>query len=263
PIPCTIVGDDFEGTCFLRGLRDLNIDSSHVIIEKKIKTPQITRIKAMDQHVLRLETNYEDEIPFQTSESIFNSTCSISEEIDAILLLNYGLGGLFNEIFITTLLVRLKAVYNKVPIIARPNFDNYYLFENVDLIKMTLFKALQTSSIECCTETSISIVGKKIITNTRAKNVFFNDIESISYLFTRNSEKIEKIETPLKQPIRSYVAVGSTLMAVLGLAYAAKANPLEAVKLALNAASYTASVSPIEFFNSKTLINHVNPSKLI
>ncbi|MHA1764474.1 MAG: hypothetical protein ACTSYC_12070, partial [Promethearchaeota archaeon] len=38
PIPCTIVGDDFEGTCFLRGLRDLNIDSSHIIIEKKIKT---------------------------------------------------------------------------------------------------------------------------------------------------------------------------------------------------------------------------------
>ncbi len=258
PIPCTAVGNDFEGSYFLQELHNLNIDSSHVISAKGIKTPQITRIKAMDQHVLRLETNYEKEIPSQTSESICNSACSISDSVDAILFLNYGLGGLFNEQFITTLLTRLKTVYNKVPIIARPNFDNYYLYEDVDLIKMTLFKALQTSSIECCTETSISIVGKKIITNTRAKNVFFNDIESTSYLFSKNSERIEKIEIKLKNPIRSYIAVGSTIMAVLGLACAAKASPMEAVNLALHAALYSASVPPIEFFNSETLLFHLN-----
>ena len=63
PEICTIVGDDFGGDFFVKKIKQLNVDPSNIIIAEEINTPQITRIKAMDQHLLRLETDYKAEIP--------------------------------------------------------------------------------------------------------------------------------------------------------------------------------------------------------
>jgi hypothetical protein len=132
------------------------------------------------------------------------------------------------------------------------------MYENVDLIKMTLQKALNTFSIDCCNDTSISIAAKKILTTTKSKYIFFNDIESYSYLYYRDSEKLEKIETILAAPVRSYVAVGSNIMAVLGLSMASKTPILETAKVAIYAAILAASLPPVDFYNSKKLIDYIS-----
>ena len=257
PLLCTMIGEDFEGSFFLKRLKDLELDSSGIIINKNLSTPQITRIKAMGQHLLRLETDYSGNIEDNMIEHFLNTICSKFNDIDSILILNYGVGGLFTDKFIENLLRRLKEKYEAIPIIARPNFDNYYLFENIDMIKMTLHKALQTSSIECCTETSVSIIGKKILTNTKSKNVLLNDIESVSYLFSKNMEEVVKINSILKNPVRSYVSVGSSIMAILGLAYSISVDPLDIAKLALYAATFSASLPPVEFYSSQKFINFI------
>ncbi|MHA1658300.1 MAG: PfkB family carbohydrate kinase, partial [Promethearchaeota archaeon] len=53
PEICTIVGNDYEGDYFLKEIKKLNINSSGILIEDNLSTPQITRIKAMNQHLLR------------------------------------------------------------------------------------------------------------------------------------------------------------------------------------------------------------------
>ena len=128
---------------------------------------------------------------------------------------------------------------------------------SIHLIKINLQKALQTFSIDCCNETSVSIVGKRILNLTKCKSVLLNYLETESYLFTQDNEKVEKIPPILKHPVRSFVAVGSVIMAALGLSFASETPVVDAAKLALYAAALTASLPPVEFYNLDKLKNYI------
>lgn len=261
PEVCTIIGNDYEGEFYLKRVKELDIDSSGILIDKNVKTPQITRIKAMNQHLLRLETDYDNGISGKVINEFKEVIISKSKDIGAILILDYGLEGIFTDIFIQNLLQLLKENYKTIPIIVRPTIKNYYLYENVDLIKMNLQKALDTFSIDCCNETSVTIAGKRILNSSRCRNLLLNYLELDSYLFTREYEKVQKIPPIIQRPIRSYVAVGSVIMAVLGLALASKTPILKAVKLSLNAAALTATRPPVDFFTTKLLHEYIRNSK--
>ena len=257
PQICTVIGKDYEGEQFLKKTNELKINSSGILIDDNITTPQITRIKAMNQHVLRLETDYTKNVSKTTIEKFFKFIETIPRSIEAILILDYGIGGLFQDSFIQQLLFKLKKKYQNIPIIARPHISNYYLYEKIDLIKMNLQKALKTLSVECCNETSIRIVGKKILNFSKCKNVLLNYLESESYLFSKDFEKVETISPILKEPVRSYVAVGSVIMANLALSYASKISVSDGAKIALFGAARTASLPPVTFYNSEELMEYI------
>ena len=258
PEVCSIIGNDFEGDLFLKRIKELEVNSTGILIDEKISTPQITRIKAMDQHVLRLETDYISEISENLRKNFYNLIETRSQDINSILILDYGIGGFFDDFFIQQLLMKLSKNYSDIPILVRPSNSNYYLYENVDLIRMNLQKALNTFSIDCCNETSLSIVGKKILNSTKCKHVLLNFLETESYLFSQNDNNINKFLPILTHPVRSYVAVGSVLMATLGLSFASKTIANEAVKIGLYAAALTASLPPVDFYNAEKLIKYIS-----
>ncbi|MFX1383803.1 MAG: bifunctional heptose 7-phosphate kinase/heptose 1-phosphate adenyltransferase [Promethearchaeota archaeon] len=258
PEVCTVLGNDYEGNFFLKKIRELNIDPSGIIVDDNIYTPQITRIKSMNQQVLRLETDYSSEISDSIINNLFNVIETKSADIDSILILNYGIGGLFEDLFIQKLLIKLKEIDKGIPIIARPTSINYYLYEEVDLIKINLQKALQAFSIDCCNETSISIVGKKILNSTKCKNVLLSYLDSESYLISRNFEKLTTYQSIIKGPVRSYVSVGSVIMAILSLAYAAEIPISDGVQIALYGAALSAISPPVEFFNLDKLLKYIS-----
>ena len=253
PDICTILGNDYEGDFFLNELKRLNFSNENVIVDENISTPQITRIKAMGQQVLRLETDFSKELSSDTVKNLLSVIEAQSNNYDSIVILDYGAGELFQDVFIQQLLSTLKSKCKDCPIIVRPNTINYYLYENVDLIKINLQKALNQFSIDCCTETSVTIVGKRILNSTKSKNVFLNYLEMESYLFTKNKERVEVFNPILNQPVRSYVAVGSAIMAILGLAFAARVPISQAIQSSLYAAVLSAISPPVNFFSAKEL----------
>lgn len=258
PEVCTIVGNDFEGDFFLKKIKELNIDNSGIITDENINTPQITRIRAMNQQILRLETDYSTDISESLIKDYFNIIETRSSDLESILILNYGIGGLFADIFIQKLLNKLKETYKDIPIIARPDLSNYYIYEDIDLIKINLQKALQAFSIDCCNETSISIVGNKILNSTKCKNVLLSYLDSDSYLISKGSEKLSIFGARIQEPVRNYVSVGSVIMAILSLSYASGIPVSEGVKIALFGAALSATLPPVEFFNSEKLCNYIS-----
>jgi len=261
PEVCTIIGNDFEGDFFIKKITELQMNSSGILVEETVNTPQITRIKAMNQHLLRLETDYNENISENIKKKFIDHIKNRASDIDSIIILDYGLGGLFDDLFIRRLMEILKEYFKNKPVIVRPSKSNYFLYENVDLIRMNLQKALDTFSIDCCNETSLTIAGKRILNSSKCKNVILNYLESDSFLFSRELETVEKIAPILQQPVRSYVAVGSVIMAVLGLSLASNISVIDAVRLALFAAALVAVLPPVEFYNSKKLTNFLQ-SKL-
>lgn len=260
PEICTIVGDDYEGNFFLTKIKELGIDTNGIVIDNKINTPQVTRIKARNQHLIRLEKDYEGNIAENTINKYFEKIKTRYTDLDAILILDYGIGELFRDKFIQQLLIQLKKTYD-IPIIGRPNLENYYLYEEIDLIKMNLHKALQMHSIECCTDTSIAIVGNRVISRSQCQNLLINNIESESFHFQKDRENFEKYPSYLDTPVRSYVAVGSVIMAILGLSYAANFSIEKTIKLALQGGSLAAILPPVEFFNQERLIKYISSYK--
>lgn len=258
PEVCTIVGNDFEGDFFLKKIKELNIDNSGIITDEIINTPQITRIRAMNQQILRLETDYSIDISESVIKKYFNIIETRSSDLESILILNYGIGGLFTDIFIQKLLNKLNETYKDIPIITRPDISNYYIYENIDLIKINLQKALRAFSIDCCNDTSISIVGNKILNSTKCKNVLLSYLDSDSYLISKDTEKLSIFRARIQEPVRSYVSVGSVIMAILSLTYASGISVLEGVKIALFGAALSATLPPVEFFNSEKLCNYIS-----
>ncbi|MFX0153818.1 MAG: bifunctional heptose 7-phosphate kinase/heptose 1-phosphate adenyltransferase [Candidatus Hodarchaeota archaeon] len=256
PEVCSIIGNDFEGDFFLKKIKQLKVDSSGILVDENVRTPQITRIKAMNQHLLRLETDYNGDISQQIREKFKDLIMNRSQDIGAIMILDYGLEGIFEDHFIQNLIRDLKENY-KAPIIVRPTKSNYYLYEEVDLIKMNLQKALDIFSIDCCNETSVAIAGKRILNSSRCKNVLLNFLERDSSLFSRESEYVEKFSPILQQPVRSYVAVGSVIMATLGLSFASGISISNGVKISLSAAALTAILPPVEFYDTEKLHNFI------
>ncbi len=261
PKMCTIIGNDFEGDFFIKKVKELQMDYSGILVDETVKTPQITRIKAMNQHLLRLETDYNDTISENIKKKFIEVIKNKASDIDSILILDYGLGGLFDDLFIRRLIEILKEYFKNKPIIVRPSKSNYFLYENVDIIRMNLQKALDTFSIDCCNETSLTIAGKRILSSSKCKNVILNYLETDSFLFSRELETVEKFTPILQQPVRSYVAVGSVIMAVLSLSLASNTSVIDAVRLSLFAATLAAVSPPVEFYDSKKLINFLQ-SKL-
>ena len=261
PEICTILGNDYEGDFFKKELKELGISTQNILIDENINTPQITRIKAMGQHLLRLETDYSSELSPKTVNSFLNIIENLQESYDSIIILDYGAGELFQDVFIQELLKVLKDKFKNVPVIARPHTINYYLYENIDLIKINLQKALNQFSIDCCTDTSVSIVGKRILNSTRCNNLFLNYLETDSYLFTKNKERMETFKSLLKEPVRSYVAVGSAIMAVLGLTYSAKIPVSLGIEIAMHAAIFSAISPPVSFFSIEKLKAFIKSNK--
>ena len=261
PELCTIIGNDFEGDFFLKKINELKVDSSGILVDENVRTPQITRIKAMNQHLLRLETDYNSELSQPIIDKFTDLIINRSRDVGAILILDYGLEGIFKDLFIQKLLYVLKENYKNIPIIVRPTKFKYYLYENVDLIKMNLQKALDTFSIDCCNETSITIAGKRILNSSKCKNVLLNYLELDSFLFSRETEKVQKFNPILQQPVRSFVAVGSVIMAALGLSFASGISVQDGVKIALFAATLTATLPPVEFYNTEKLHDYILAKK--
>ncbi|MFX1239737.1 MAG: bifunctional heptose 7-phosphate kinase/heptose 1-phosphate adenyltransferase [Promethearchaeota archaeon] len=264
PYTCSIIGDDFEGQFFLKKMKELKINTSGILVNEKVRTPQITRIKAMNQHLLRLETNYNDGISESLIEKFINIISDQSNDVGAILILDYGLEGIFKDLYIQKLVRFLKGHFKNIPIIARPTKFDYYLYEDIELIKMNIQKALNTFSIDCCNETSVNIAGRRILNSSKCKNLLLNYLELESYLFSKDTEMVNKISPILNQPVRSYVAVGSVIMAALGLSFASEISILDGVKIALFAAAFAAILPPVEFYNieklSKYILTKINKS---
>jgi D-beta-D-heptose 7-phosphate kinase/D-beta-D-heptose 1-phosphate adenosyltransferase len=230
------VGNDFEGQTILKQISDLNVGIKG-IIQIPTPTPKITRIKANNQQLIRLEKRYifSNQQIQEINARFVELLADRIEKCDAILILDYDLG-LLNSILISQILT-LSHEANK-PVIVRPEDQKYYLYRDVALITMNQTIASKATGIPPINDTSFRIMGTKIQNQVNAKGVYIPWIEGDSYIFQPN--EIEKIPSLLKFPGKYIGNIGPTIHAILALMLALQKSPLDAIKMAHFAASIAA-----------------------
>ncbi|GAB4329227.1 MAG: D-glycero-beta-D-manno-heptose-7-phosphate kinase [Promethearchaeota archaeon] len=245
----SVVGSDFEGEFFVDKLGDMNLGLKGVVRVEGF-TPQVTRVKSRGQHMLRLEKRY-DFSPDQaekTRSDVLRFVDGVLERLDALVLLDYGMGMFQGQNrYLSTELLKL-ASKRGVPTVARPSRSGYEGFSGVTLAKVNLRLACSMVGVADVNQTSVRIVGNKLLNDVRCRALFLPHVDGTSYLFRSNSPDPVEFASKLKYHGTSYVGVGSAIMATMALGAAARLDDVAVAKLAHLAGSLSALCQPVTFF---------------
>ncbi len=248
---CTVVGQDFEGDFLVKEFQKLNLGLKGIFKADSF-TPQVTRIKAKSQHLLRLEKRYEfkpatrEDVNLQIESFVAQSV----KNTDLIVLLDYNSGVFTHNNSLTSKIIT-TARQAGVRVIARPDKNNYTLFTGVDVAKFNLYQAASLVGINSINETSVRIIATKLMNELQCKGLFLSYADADAYCL--DGDKFEVIPRFLAHRGISYVGVGSATLAILTLLTAAGAPLSLAATVASVAGALSAMKPPVTYFSLQEL----------
>ncbi len=248
---CTVVGHDFEGEFLVKEFQKLNLGLKG-IFKADTFTPQVTRIKAKGQHLLRLEKRYEIK-PATRQElnvEIESFVAQSAKNTDLLVLLDYN-SGLFTQNGALTSKILPIAKRAGIKVLARPDKNNYSLFTGVDVAKFNLNLAATIVGINSINETSVRIIATKLMNDLRCRGLYLSFADTSSYCL--DGDQFEVIPRFLPHHGISYVGVGSATVATLALLMAAGAPLTIAAQVASLAGALSAMKPPVTYFSLEEL----------
>jgi len=233
PVPVGVVGEDEAGKMILRILKDMKIDTKHILIEKDYATPVKTRILAGEettrkQQILRIDR--EAKVPDKTilNQRLQKSLEEIRKQSEALIISDYDYFTVKAEVFRRIIPAYRKA---RIPVALDSRF-RLLSFKGVSVItpnEPEVEEALKWRLND--DEQTVKKAGRALLKQAEAECI----------LITRGSQGMalfEKNKSPFWIPIfgtKDIVDVtgaGDTVISVLSLALASGASYREAAKLA-------------------------------
>ncbi len=248
---CTVVGQDFEGDFLVKEFHRLNLGLKGIFKADSF-TPQVTRIKAKGQHLLRLEKRYEfkpatrEDINVQIESFVAQTV----KNADLIVLLDYN-SGIFSQNSALTSNILSTTKRAGIKVLARPDKNNYNLFTGVDIAKFNLNLAATIVGINSINETSVRIIATRLMNELQVKGLFLSYTDANSYCL--DGDQFEVIPRFLPHHGISYVGVGSATVATLALLIAAGAPLSVAAQVASMAGALSAMKPPVTYFSLQEL----------
>jgi len=207
-----------------------------------MKTPQITRVKSWEQHVLQIENRYEFShvLRSKVNKRMLDYVKEVINDVDIILLIDLDIG-IFNQnhIFINNLMNLSKRNDKKVVVL--PDSVNYQLFTEGYLMEMNLNNAASILGISQINDTSIRIIGNKILNDTHFDGLYLSSLYNNSYYLA--GDGITLIPNIVQQPVVGIAGFVDAEISTLALLSAAGAPPEQAVKIA-NCAGALSTTKP-------------------
>lgn len=134
PILCSVIGDDHKGQIFLNLLKQINQDTSGILISKHRRTTVKTRFISNNQHMIRIDEEDTHELSQEIEEKFIAHIQSIvkNNNIHAIIFEDYDKGVITHNIIqeITSL-----ANSKNIPTLVDPKRRHFIHYENVTLFK--------------------------------------------------------------------------------------------------------------------------------
>ena len=93
-----VIGDDDNGEELREMLREIDVDTQNLMIQKGRKTSKKSRVIAVSQQVLRYDKESKNSIEKESVEKILDSVKKSINEYDALILSDYGKGVLTEEL---------------------------------------------------------------------------------------------------------------------------------------------------------------------
>jgi D-beta-D-heptose 7-phosphate kinase/D-beta-D-heptose 1-phosphate adenosyltransferase len=222
-----VIGAGANGKCLLDKLSELGVDTDGVISEANRPTTKKTRVIAAHQQVLRLDKETKNEISQKTFNTITRSAEKIIPDVDVVLISDYG-KGLVTESLISKLTADARK-HGKLAIADPKGFD-FAKYSGAHVITPNKKEASLAAGIEIVDESSLFEAGRRLLQTTGVDKLIITCGKDGMVVF-EPKRKPQKISTKARQ-VYDVSGAGDTVLALLGLACAAKLSFTEAVTLA-------------------------------
>lgn len=232
----TVVGDDIEGDHLIQGIKEMGISTEGIFKDRERVTTLVHRIRAGAQQVLRVDRCKDEEISHDLSMKIVSYAKTLSDKPDIFLIADYGRGVITHELVSAIVEIARK---NGKKIVVNPKKEHFLYYDGVDVIRTNRSEASFATGVAPINETSIRIMGQKILTLVRCEAVLITWIEEGFHLFEKDG-KVTFIPPLLKRPL-DLTGVGDTITCVIALGLAVGAKIGDSAKLANYAGAIVAN----------------------
>ncbi len=142
----TILGDDEDGIQLKQLLRENNIDTRFILESKKRITTNKIRIISRNQHMMRLDAEFPNDIDEKDEEKLQNQIEKFisTERPDVVILEDYNKGILTKNIICNTIAFCEE---NNIPTAVDPKRKNFFCYQNASVFKPNLSEAITSLNL--------------------------------------------------------------------------------------------------------------------
>jgi D-glycero-beta-D-manno-heptose-7-phosphate kinase len=228
-----VIGADDIGKGLLKQLREREIDTAGIIVEKGRPTTLKTRVVAHGQQVVRFDQESRKPIPKKSCDKILAYVESLRDKIGAIVISDYSKGVISGE-----LIDGIKSIArdSKIFLCVDPKQSDFSIYAGVHVITPNHHEAQRAAGLEIVNGGDLLKLGETLLTKYDFKALLVTRGEEGMSLFERG-RKIGHTHFPAQaKEVYDVTGAGDTVIGVLALALAAQANLKEATSLANHAA---------------------------
>jgi len=220
------IGNDEIGKRAILKFKNINIDTSSIIIDSSRPTTLKTRIIARKQQVVRVDKEKTEKLKKEISDKILNNLEEKINEFDGIIISDYG-KGVVNRYLLSKLIPFV--VKKKKIITVDPKTEHFFYYKNVTSLTPNHFEASSAIHLRCETDKEVETAGKKIMKKLNSTSLLITRGEKGMTLFTR--DKIYHIPTVAKE-VFDVTGAGDTVIATLTMALSSGIDFLNSSKIA-------------------------------
>jgi rfaE bifunctional protein kinase chain/domain len=222
----TVSGDDPEGEYLAREIGRRNI-WFHLVKEGGRVTTHVTRVLTREGHqLLRMEKARIDEIEPQTVRTLMDEVMRNVDWCEVVLLADFARGLATKDL--VSGVVRLAHERGK-KVVVNAAREHIFYYEDADAVRINRREASLFAGLSPINETSLRIIGQKILTSARCQAVVMTWIEEGIHVFEK--ERLIFVPPVIKRPL-DITGCGDAITSVIALALAAGASLEDSVRLA-------------------------------
>lgn len=215
PILCGVIGDDQMGREIVGEIKNMGLPSEGIITESDRPTSIKTRVVAHNQQVVRFDRESRNKILSESIESILAFIGKKRDQLDAIIVADYGKGVISAELMIG---LRNLARDSGIILAIDPTTGHFEYYQGVDMITPNHYEAGAFCRIEIVDEETLIQAGKRIMKELNCRSLLITQGKDGMTLF-ENSGEISHIPTIAKK-VFDVTGAGDTVISTFSLGLA-------------------------------------------
>ena len=228
-----VIGADGIGERLLTELQQRKIAIGGIVVEKERPTTLKTRIVAHGQQMVRFDKESRKAIPQESAAKILDYVKSLRHKIGAIVISDYGKG-----VVSQSLIAEIRTIVQDsgIYICLDPKQNDFSIYEGAYVETPNNHEAQRAAGIEINNEDDLLRVGETLLKKYNFHALLITRGEEGMSLFKKDAKITHTFFPAQAKEVYDVTGAGDTVIGVLALGLAAKANLEEATCLANMAA---------------------------
>jgi len=247
-----VAGNDERAGILKEGLTEKGINTDGVITDDARPTTLKTRVVAHHQQVVRIDREKIEGISAGVLDKIIDYVKGVIEEMDAIVIEDYGKGVISAKLLKEALSIAKK---KKKIITVDPKEEHFSYYKGVTAITPNHHEAGQAAGIKARDNKSILKIGKALLKKLNCEGVLMTLGENGMQLFQKNGA-VTHIPT-VAQEVFDVSGAGDTVISVFTLALALGVDMKDAAYISNIAAGIVVGKVGIAVITQKELMERL------